>query len=564
MLPALAAQTSSVRVEVSAGGSPVADAEVRAGTQTGRTNPEGFVLLAIPAGTVDVVVLKDHFLAASVRVTTEPGQDHVVVVELLEQPEIEESITVSATRTGGRLDDQPLRVEVLEREEIEEKMLMTPGDIVMMLNEMGGMRVQTTSPSLGASSVRVQGMRGRYTRFLSDGLPLFGEVGGLGLLQIPPMDLAQVEVIKGVASSLYGAGAMGGVVNLISRAPGKNATRDLLFNRSSRGATDAVAFFSGPSSSTWGLTLLGGGHWQERTDIDGDRWSDLPYYARGIVRPRVFWNDNKGNRFFATAGVTIEDRQGGTAPDVTLPVAGTPYVEQLTTKAFDAGVLDQRLLAGSYLVTTRAAMSEKRHGHQFGEVTERDRHTTQFAEITIRRGAARHTWVVGGALERERYKAADLPRFNHNFIVPGVFVQDDIHISPWLSVSGSARIDHHSEYGTFASPRVSALLRSDVWSSRISVGTGFVGPSALTEETEAAGLTRLNAPTPLQAETGRSGSIDLTRSSGPFSTTVTVFASRVAHSIKIDRDTGTRSETPNRRPTSAQKCSQQFATNRTR
>ena len=47
---------------------------------------------------------------------------------------------------------------------------MTPGDIVMMLNEMGGMRVQATSPSLGAASVRIQGMRGRYTRFFSDGL----------------------------------------------------------------------------------------------------------------------------------------------------------------------------------------------------------------------------------------------------------------------------------------------------------------------------------------------------------------------------------------------------------
>ena len=157
-------------------------------------------------------------------------------------PEIEVSITVSATRTGGRLEDQPLRVEVLEREEIEEKMLMTPGDIVMMLNEMGGMRVQATSPSLGAASVRVQGMRGRYTRFLSDGLPLFGEVGGLGLLQIPPMDLAQVEVIKGVASSLYGAGAMGGVVNLISRQPDADSPAEFLLNRSTRGATDAVLF----------------------------------------------------------------------------------------------------------------------------------------------------------------------------------------------------------------------------------------------------------------------------------------------------------------------------------
>src|ERR671917_71874 len=153
---------------------------------------------------------------------------------------VEEAITVSSTRTDKRLEDQPMRVEVLVREEIEEKMLMTPGDIVMMLNEMGGMRVQATSASLGAASVRVQGLRGRYTRVLSDGLPLFGEVGGLGLLQIPPMDLGQVEVIKGTASSLYGAGAMGGVVNLISRRPGADTERELLINQSTRGGTDAV------------------------------------------------------------------------------------------------------------------------------------------------------------------------------------------------------------------------------------------------------------------------------------------------------------------------------------
>src|SRR5678810_1491756 len=112
-------------------------------------------------------------------------------------------------------------------------MLMTPGDIVMILNEMGGLRVQATSPSIGAASVRVQGMKGRYTRFLSDGLPLFGQqVGGLGLLQIPPMDLGRVEVIKGVASSLYGAGATGGVVNLVSRRPGDEPERELLLNQS--------------------------------------------------------------------------------------------------------------------------------------------------------------------------------------------------------------------------------------------------------------------------------------------------------------------------------------------
>ena len=453
-----------------------------------------------------------------------------------EPPEIEISVTVSATRTGGRIEDQPLRVEVLEREEIEEKILMTPGDIVMMLNEMGGMRVQSTSPSLGAASVRVQGMRGRYTRFLSDGLPLFGEVAGLGLLQIPPMDLEQVEVIKGVASSLYGADALGGVVNLISRSPGETTVRELLFNQSSRGATDAVAFVGGPLSGGWGATLLAGGHWQQWNDVDGDLWSDLPQYSRGIVRPRLSWNNAQGARFFATAGATIEDRRGGTEPDVTLPVAGSPYVEALDTRAFDAGLLDQRVVGGAYVLTTRGAWASKSHDHQFGDVFEHDSHTTAFGEFTARGAAGRHTWVAGIALDHVQYRARDVPRFDYTFTVPGIFVQDDVTVGSWMVVSGSARLDHHNEYGTFFSPRLSALMRGGEWTSRVSIGTGFYGPSALTEETEAAGLTRLAMPQRLEAERGLSGSVDITRSAGPLSTTVTLFGSRVLDSIKVDRE----------------------------
>ena len=132
---------------------------------------------------------------------------------------------------------------MLGREEIEEKMLMTPGDIVMMLNEMGGLRVQATSPSIGAASVRVQGMKGRYTRFLSDGLPLFGQqVGGLGLLQIPPMDLGQVEVIKGVGLGALRRRRDGRRRQSALAAARSRADREFLFNQSTLGATEASRF----------------------------------------------------------------------------------------------------------------------------------------------------------------------------------------------------------------------------------------------------------------------------------------------------------------------------------
>ena len=122
------------------------------------------------------------------------------------EPEFEDEVTVIATtRTGRRVEDEPIRVEVVPQEEIDEKVFMTPGDVSMMLTETNGLRVQVTSPSLGAASVRVQGLRGRYTQVLADGLPLYGPAGTIGILQIPPMDLAQVEVIKGVASALQEA-----------------------------------------------------------------------------------------------------------------------------------------------------------------------------------------------------------------------------------------------------------------------------------------------------------------------------------------------------------------------
>jgi len=452
-------------------------------------------------------------------------------------PAREEAVTVSATRTGARIDDVPTRVEVLNREEIEEKLLMTPGDIVMMLNEMGGMRVQTTSPGIGAATVRVQGMRGRYTRFFSDGLPLFGEVGGIGLLQIPPMDLGQVEVIKGVASSLYGAGAMGGVVNLISRQPGEETERELLVNQSTRGATDLVAWYSTPAKPGWAFTLLGGGHWQQKNDVNDDSWADLAGYSRGVFRPRAFWSNGRGSTFFATVGATVEDREGGTDDGEVLPASGAPYREAMSTRRFDGGFVGQTLINGKYLVAARGALANQRHDHQFGENRERDSHRTMFGEVTVRSSVGKHTVVVGTAIEHDGYVPTDVPQFEFRYWIPGVFGQVDMELKPWVSISGSARLDHHNEYGTFVSPRLSALFRSGKWASRMSIGTGFFGPSPLTEETEAAGLTRLVVPEALRAERGQSASVDVTRTHGFFTGTVTLFGSRIEHPISVDRST---------------------------
>src|SRR6266850_3630325 len=396
--------SSAVQIVVTAEGRAVPDAQVVVQGKTLRTAGDGRVKVDVLPGAIEITVIKEGFNPVTIAATATPGPVQTIDVVLERQSVIEEHVTVSATRTDRGLEDQPMRVEVLDREEIDEKLMMTPGDIVMMLNEMGGLRVQATSPSLGAASVRIQGMRGRYTRFLSDGLPLSGEqVGSFGLLQIPPVDLGRVEVIKGVASSLYGAGAMGGVVNLVSRRPGAQSEGQLLVNRSTRGATDAAFWQAAPVTDRWSFAMLISANGQQRFDVDGDRWADLPKYARGVVRPRVFWDDKSGRSFFATVGMTVEERTGGTMPEAVLAATGQPYVEAINTGRLDAGTSFQTLV-GTSVLSVRASVTHQQLDHEFGEIVERDRHDTAFAEATLRRSIGRHTLVGGIAIERDAYR----------------------------------------------------------------------------------------------------------------------------------------------------------------
>jgi iron complex outermembrane receptor protein len=528
-----------VRVEVRSQGQPVSGAAVAAGAVSVSTDAAGTAALHVPPGTVRLVASAEGFLTATATLTIEGGREETVTVDLVRGPTLEEEVVVVAsTRTGRRLEDQPTRVEVLGREEIEEKMLMTPGDIVMMLNEMGGLRVQATSPSIGAASVRVQVMKGRYTRFLSDGLPLFGQqVGGLGLLQIPPMDLGQVEVTKGVASAFYGAGAMGGVVNLLSRRPGDEPTCDALFNASTLGATDAVVFLSSGAREGWSASLLAGGHGQIQNDRDDDGWADLAGYRRAIVRPRAFWDGGNGQSAFLTAGLTWEDRDGGTLEGEALPATGVAYLEALDTRRYDVGGSAQAMVASRYVLTVRGAAAWQRTSHTFGSIAERDRHDNVFGEVALRGTAGSSTWVAGVAYERDAFTPRDVPAFAYTHDVPGAFVQADFQAASWLAVSAGGRVDVHSEYGTFFSPRVSALVRQGSWTSRASIGRGFFAATPLTEETEAAGLTRLAVPGPLEAERGTSASLDVTRASGAVAITATVFGSRIADPLQVERGT---------------------------
>jgi len=520
-------ETGAVGVDVRSEGRPVAGATVSAAGRQWTSDTRGHAALSLAPGDYEVLVEAGGYLPASVRVAVVAGAAARAAIDL--RP-LAEELLVTTPRSTTRLQDQPLRVEVIDRDDIEEKALMTPGNVAMLLGETTGLRVQTTAPSLGAANVRIQGLRGHYSQLLADGLPLYGAQGdSLSLMQAPPLDLGQVEVIKGVASALYGASALGGVVNLVSRRP-RGHEEELLLNATTVGGVDATGWLA--RAGEWSWSAIGGYHGQAARDVDKDGWSDVAGYERGQLRPRLSFDNGRGATLLATAGLIAEDRNGGSSEGGRAP-DGQPFVESLRTRHLDAGIVGKWLMLGR-LVSVRGSFVRVAQDRRFGEEREHGAHLAWFGEASITGTSGRHTWVAGVAFPQDRYTARERPLFDYVFSAPAVFAQDEVALGPRLSLSASARADRHSEYGTLASPRVSVLARPHPsWTLRLSAGTGAFAPTPFNERTEETGLARLRPLSGLRAEGGRGAAGDVGFHRGGFDLSGTLFGSLVRHPTQL-------------------------------
>ena len=220
-------------------------------------------------------------------------------------------VTVSSTRSSRTIANTPTRVEVISGEELDEKGNMKPGDIRMMLAESTGIQTQQTSATSNNSSIRIQGLDGKYTQIIRDGFPLYsGFSGGLGLLQIAPLDLKQVEVIKGSSSTLYGGGAIAGLVNLISKTPSDKPRLNFLLNGTSANGLDASGFYSGRSKAL-GTTVYAAYNHGSAYDPAGIDLTAIPKFNRFTLNPKLFFYLSDKTTLITGMNTTVENRIGG-------------------------------------------------------------------------------------------------------------------------------------------------------------------------------------------------------------------------------------------------------------
>ena len=284
---------------------------------------------------------------------------------------------------------------------------MTPGSVAMLLGETTGLRVQTIAPSLGAANVRIQGLRGRYAQLLADGLPLYGAGGdSLNLLQVPPLDLGQVEVIKGAASALYGPAALGGIINLVSRRPRGGRDRGPAQRDVAAGCRRHLLARPRRPADGRSWTLLTGFHGQRRQDLDDDGWSDSAGLRarRGpaahplrVRQRRRAVRHRRGHRRAARAAAP----NGAPSRRTARPFAqDLRHVPRRRRRRRSLGVRPRLFAVARPTPATASART-------FGD-DRRARHPSH----RVRRGhpdrrrPARHTLVVGAALQQDRFSVA--------------------------------------------------------------------------------------------------------------------------------------------------------------
>ena len=468
--------------------------------------------------------------------------------ESFAQEEKVEEITVNATRSRRSFEEQPTRVEVLGGEEINEKANMKPGDIRMLLNESTGIYVQQTSATSFNSSIRIQGLAGKYTQILRDGMPLYGGYsGGLSLLQIAPLDLQQVEVIKGSNSTLYGAGAIAGLVNLVTRRPAGEPENSLLLNGTTSSGIDASGFFS-RRKDTIGSTLFASYNTSDAYDPADNGLSAIPEFERWTFSPRIFIEGENSELTFGVSAV-MEDRLGGDMNYIKGNKVMPAYFEKSETARYSSQFEYNYLYESDNELVIRNSVNRFKRKLAVPNFQFSGTQVSTFSEAHLLGATNTADWVLGINFLTEDFEQDNAVfDFEHDFDshTAGVFVQGTLPLSEnWLLESG-LRIDHTSDYGSFLLPRISLLYNvSEETTLRIGGGLGYKEPSLFTEESEAQqfiNILPLNEDL-LDAEQSAGLNIDINRSfdfvSGiSLNLNMLVFYTRVDDPLHLVRQTG--------------------------
>ena len=349
-----------------------------------------------------------------------------------------EEIIITSTRGTRTIKNNPTRVEFIAGEELEEKANMKPGDIRMMLNESTGIQTQKTSATSGNSSIRIQGLDGRYTQILKDGFPVFsGASSGLGLLQTPPLDLKQVEIIKGSASTLFGGGAIAGLVNLISKTPTDERELRFILNGTSALGLDVNGFYSQRFEKV-GVTVFASHDRNAPYDPADIKLTAIPKFERFNFNPKLFLYLNDKTNLNIGINTVFENRIGGDI-DYIKNESENPnsYFEKNKTRRISTQFTLNHAFNERENITLKNSFNNFSRIVTIPDYLFDGLQNSTFSEITYSYNGDLSQWVTGANLYTDSFTESSTTTFplrNYNQITYGAFIQNTVKATEWLDV----------------------------------------------------------------------------------------------------------------------------------
>jgi len=445
-----------------------------------------FELSNIPDGKQTMRFSHIGFKKINLEITF-PTEENYLLIELEEESEEIEVVYVNATRSSRTIEEEPTRVEIIAGEEIDEKISMDPSNISMMLSESTGIQVQQTSAASATSTFRIQGLDGRYTQLLKDGFPLYsGFSGSLSIMQIPPLDLKQVEILKGSSSTLYGGGAIAGLINLISKSPSENTNLSLLTNVTSANGLDLSGYYS-KMFERIGVSILVSRNSTKAYDNNDDKFSDIPESERYSINPKLYFELDEQNKLEIGGNYTTEERIGGALKAINNEQDSIyTYKEENLSDRFSSQI--QFIHTSDNInITLKNSFGFFERELLLPDYIFKGEQLSTFTEAVVNINNSQSFWIAGINLTTEDFHdTRELTnKVDYDDLTAGIFIQNNYEISKKYSLETGLRLDYNKEYKWFVLPRISFLSKwNSNFSSRIGGGLGYKIPTIFNESSE--------------------------------------------------------------------------------
>jgi outer membrane receptor for ferrienterochelin and colicins len=462
-----------------------------------------FVIKQIPSYNFEIIITLVGYKSSVHKIDVNRDDITNLLFEL--RPAMIEMGTVVVTGTSSLhlYENVPVKTEIITKKLINQR---NACNLAQALDLQTGIQVENDCSNCNFTQVRILGFDGRYSQILIDGDPVVSALGGVyGLEHYPQEMIEQIEIVKGGGSSLYGAGAIAGTINMITRRPAFNSAKISYMGSSLDGSYDqqigAVAEIVSENNNS-GFYVFGSTRAREQYDRNGDEFSELGILENKTVGFSGYLKMLEDTELQISLHKIFEERRGGSEFDK--PVHEARIAEMTKHNKFGGKIKWVHKLSPVSKYKINYAFSILKRDSYYGGLADftpeariKALESYGYSENPLHSGGIqfnhmlnRHSFTVGFQYDNDRLldRSAVSPLYfvNETFRNVGIYLQDEIKLDEEdnLQLVAGLRFDRHSSLENWVvSPRINFRYKLfEALSLRGGITSGFKAPQIFDED----------------------------------------------------------------------------------